>query len=134
MVVARPFKKFLKALAWIVGKQIWYKACAASITADFLLAVLATYNFPQIALDEIRSLLREKKPSKPKKAKPAKSVVTEGDVSKAVDAAASVVSTSGATQAGAATQPNNVATQPSASSLAPVDDADKLAAELLNLE
>jgi hypothetical protein len=58
------FENFLKALAWLIGKLIWY--CEISISDKLFLGILAQQNLEQVMLDELQSGLRAKPPAKPR--------------------------------------------------------------------
>jgi len=66
-MVSDEFDTFLKAVAWIFGKLIWYYE--VSVNSELFLGTLAQQDMEQVMLDELSSGLRAKVPAKPRKAK-----------------------------------------------------------------
>jgi hypothetical protein len=105
MVIARlntEFTNFLKALAWIIGKLIWYTK--TSVSESLFLGLLAQQSMPQEMLDILQASLRakpEKAPSKKTKKpaeKPAGSEKPEPNVEATiVSSVQSTVATTGET-------------------------------------
>lgn len=76
-IVSTEFETFLKAIAWIIGKLIWYYE--VSISSEFFLGTLAQQNLSQEMLDELSSGLRAKTPAKPRTKKAAASTPVTPD-------------------------------------------------------
>lgn len=62
--VSQLFENFLKALAWLFAKLLWYYE--VSISDKLFLGTLAQQGVEQVMLDEIQSGLRAKPPAKPR--------------------------------------------------------------------
>lgn len=61
------FDSFLKAIAWLLGKFLWYYE--VSVSGELFLGMLAQQSVDQIMLDELNSGLRAKPPVKPRSKK-----------------------------------------------------------------
>ena len=62
--IHEEFDQFLKSLAWIFSKFVWYNKM--NIVGNVFLAMMAQHGMSQILIDMMRSCLREKPPTKPR--------------------------------------------------------------------
>lgn len=66
-IVSTEFDAFLKSLAWLLGKLLWYTN--DSVSANLFLGTMARQGMSQLMLDLMAGSLRDKPPAKPRQKK-----------------------------------------------------------------
>lgn len=79
--IGQAFDQFLKAVSWIMAKQLWYNQ--VSISQNYFLGLLASLNMEQTYLDDLQGGIR-KKETKPRTTK-AKTPTTDTATSAVAD-------------------------------------------------